>query len=165
MKLTRSELDELMARHGLAPLIPGGTDASEAARGGILATVDIAPGEVALMRVGIEGVTATGRCPLDFVHASGIVEEFREGRLLPHDTSFQHMFAHLLMKLSELYVASGANMLSISELHLHPASYHIEDLAIDGAGPRRLARRLEPDSHDRRAVFSHRHGDSVKFPK
>jgi hypothetical protein len=164
--LKRREIDDLLARHGIAALTSSGTDSQASARGGVVATVDIVPNDAApFMRVSIGGIAATGHCPLDHVRAAAIVRALRKSCHMPSDASFDHMLANLLVKLSGLYVDSGAKKMSISDLHLHPTSYHIGQLSIDRATRGHLIPRLDPDSHDRHAVFAHRHGDSTEFPK
>jgi hypothetical protein len=81
------------------------------------------------------------------------------------DRGFEHMLADLLLKITKLFDQCGATRLELSPLRLHATSYHIEKAAPLHEKPLRITTRLEPDSHDRRAVFDHRHGDSIKNPK
>jgi hypothetical protein len=166
LKVRRSEIDNLLARHGIAPLTAGGTDSQAAASGGRIANVHIARrGQGTIMSVTIDGVLATSACPLDLEHAKLVVQAFREHHLLPADASFEHMLADLLVKMSAAYVDGGAEELEFEAVHLHPTSYHIGRVNLQSATRVNATSRLAPDSHDRHAVFSHRHGDDAKFPR
>ena len=155
MKLRRNEIDDLLNRYRIAPLVPAGTDSKKAATGGVLATVDVEAGEGdgALLRVAIDAVRATGRCPLDTAHALAMVRAFEARRLIPHDASFEHMFANLLTKISAAYVGGGLQKLSIGRLHLHETSYHLEGV-VARAGAIRLRPRQQSDSHDKHVAYA-----------
>ncbi|HTU81812.1 MAG TPA: hypothetical protein VMF61_06770 [Candidatus Acidoferrales bacterium] len=166
MKVKRSEIDELLARHGIAPLAAEGSDSRHAAAGGVLATVEIAPDAdgTPLIHVVIDSVRAGGRCPLDKAHALSIVRSFQTRHLLPRDPSFQHLFANLLLKLAELYLGADLETLLAERIRLHPTSYHIDRVVAHRGAALHLHSRLAPDAHDKHAVFAHRHGDSLEFP-
>lgn len=166
MKLKRTEIDELLARHGIAPLAVAGTGSEAAARGGTVASIEIAPNEegVPFLYLTIDSVRAAGRCPLDAPHAASIVHALQTRHLLPHHPSFEHLVAHLLIKLSDLYTDAGIESLTAERVRLHPSAYHIERLTAYRGAPLHLRPRLAHDSHDQHAVFAHRHGDDAKFP-
>jgi hypothetical protein len=86
-------------------------------------------------------------------------------RRLPRDASFHHMLAEPLLRASKLFEDARATKLEFSLLRLHPSTYHIGAVALLAGKPLHVEARLEPDSHDRRAVFHHRHGDSTINPR
>jgi len=67
----------------------------------------------------------------------------RDRRLVPDDGNFERMFADLLVKMSNAYAASGSESMEFETVRARFAS----------------------ESHDRRAVFARRHGNSTRFPK
>lgn len=166
MEATREEIDILLACHGLSSPAVAGTDSAAAATGGRVADLQIErTGDGAQMHLQV----GEGRCdapaPRDRDAALAIAETLRADARLPHDASFEHMLADLFYKASKMFADSGATRLAFSPLHLHPASYHIGHVTLLHEKPLHLTPRLEHDSHDRHAVFDHRHGDSTKFPK
>jgi hypothetical protein len=145
MKTTTSDLDVLLARYGLTPTAVAGSDSSLAARGGVLAIVDIVPAEDgALVRVQIGETEAKGQGPITADRAAALVRAFVRSHALPADESFEHLFSHLLTKLWKLYAESGARTLSIRRLHLHPTSYHIDGIRIEPATAVHARPRREP---------------------
>jgi len=105
------------------------------------------------------------RAPHSDEEARKIVGLLRAQHAIPDDHSFEHMLADLLLKITKLFDECGATRLELAPLHLHATSYYIEKALLLHEKPLRITARLEPDSHDRRAVFDHRHGDSIKNPK
>jgi hypothetical protein len=167
VELTKREIDELLARHRLSPTQASGSDSMAAARGGIIGSVDIglADGRQPVMHVAIGRSSVAGRCPLERMHAQSLVAAFRRKGLLPEDPSFEHMVANLLERICQMYFDARLESLSIGELRLHPTAYHLGRIVAHRTSDFRAKPRLDPDSHDKRAVFAHRHGDDVRFPK
>ena len=166
MKATAIEIARLLERNGIAPIAAEGTNAREAARGGregnlcILHTGDR---DLAVFTIGEH--RAEGAPPHDFAEALPMIEQLRAEGGVPNDASFEHMLADLLVKATKLYEESGATKFELASLHLHPTSYHIGEATLIHDKPLHVTARLEPHSHDRRAVFDHRHGDALKNPK
>ncbi|MGC1380854.1 MAG: hypothetical protein WA814_07495 [Candidatus Baltobacteraceae bacterium] len=153
----------LFARHGLAPIAPGGSDSAEAVQGG-------RAGSLAIVREGgvrltVAGATVTAPKPHDAGEARAIVDRLRAQGAIPKDASFERMLADVLLKAARVFDDADANSLELAPLHLHPTSYGIGQVTLMHERPLRIKPRLDPDSHDRHAVFNHRHGDSVRFPK
>lgn len=99
-----------------------------------------------------------GSCPLDEAGAASMVEALRAQQQLPaRDASFERMVVDLLLKISELYVDSGANSLTFESVHLHPTSYHVARVAMLCETPPDLKPRRESPGIDRRATFAQRH--------
>jgi hypothetical protein len=161
-----AEINELLARHGIAQPLIQGTSSRAAAEGGRIASIHVwRHEEGAKLSLTLQGVRAEVACPLDETHALALVESFRDSKLLPGDKSFEHMLAHLLMKIAAMYAESGAATLTMERVHLHPASYSVGAVTLTREKRETVEHRLDPDSHDRHAVFSHRHGSDQKFPR
>ena len=166
MKATNGEIEQLLARHGIAPLAMRGSDSMEAARGGRAASLCIArEGNAEILTVTVGGKRAGGNPPHGIAEARAIVEALRSEAALPNDRSFEHMLADLLVKAAKIFEETGATKFEMSSIRLHPTSYHIGEATLIHDKPLHVKARLESDSHDRHAVFNHRHGDSTKFPK
>lgn len=166
MKATDVEVARLLESHGIAPVTTGGTDTLEASRGGRVGSIAVAPRDAGdVMLVTVEGKSAEGAPPQSQAEALEIVAELRSEGAIAGDASSEHMLADLLVKTAKLYRDTGATLLELSELHLHPTAYHIGAVKLLHDKPLHTKPRLEPDSHDRWAAFDHRHGDSTKFPK
>jgi hypothetical protein len=166
MKATKDEIETLLARHHIAPPETAGTSSKAAASGGRLASLSIERrDDSAIMSLAIGNALAEAPAPKTLEGARAIVAKVRTEASLGHDPSFEHMLAELLLRASEMFEESEATRLDFTPLHVHPTSYHIGEVTLFVEKPLHLRARLEPDSHDRRAVFDHRHGDSVKFPK
>jgi hypothetical protein len=167
MKATKAEIERLLASHGIAPLLVSGSDSAKAAQGGRIAQLRIEQDEdrPSLLTIAIAGHSAQSPVPHDLGDARAVVASLRAQGALPSDSSFEHMLADLLLKASRLFEDSEASRLAFSRVHLHPSSYHVEEVELIHEKPLHTEARLAPDSHDRRAVFDHRHGDSTEFPK
>jgi hypothetical protein len=167
VELGKEEIDELLARHRLHPNQTSGSASKAAAEGGVLASVyvGLADGKQPVMHLAVGRSSVASRCPLDHIHAQSLVAAFRRKGLLPEHPSFEHMLVNLLARISEMYFDGHLETLSIGELRLHQAAYHLGRIVAHRSSGFRLKPRLEPNSHDRRAVFTHRHGDDVRFPK
>jgi hypothetical protein len=133
--LTKSEIDELLARHGIV------TTASDrhgtTAIGGILVNVaiDRVTGD-AYMTTAIGDLSAIDPCPLEDARALEIVERFRGQGLPAREPHLEHMFAHLLVKLGKMYVDCGAHSLNCDRIRLHSTSYHIGTVQVRRAAER-----------------------------
>lgn len=167
MKATQEEISELLERHGIAPVEPRGTDAAEAARGGWIAALSFvrSNGGAPLLTFEVDGVVAEALTPPDAQAARALVAKIRGEARLPHDASFERMLADLFLRAAKLFAESGGTRLDLESLHLHPTAYHIGKVTLELEKPLHLQKRLDPDSHDRHAVFTHRHGSSARFPK
>jgi hypothetical protein len=77
----------------------------------------------------------------------------------------ERMLAHLLVKISRMFRDCGADSLVFEAIHLHKSAYQIGKVRLASATPIHVKARLAHDTHDRHAIFDHRHGDSVEFPK
>lgn len=166
MKAAPEQVEELLARHRIASTRSDGTDSVAAAHGGRLAKLWIVRrGEDAILTLGIGNANFERVAPEDEASARDIVRDIRELARLPHDVSFEHMFAELLLRASKLFEDAQAQRLEFSSLRLHPNSYHIGEVTLLLDKPLHLRPRLEPHSHDRRAVFDHRHGDAIDNPR
>ncbi len=166
MKATATEIERLLERSGIAPLGVGGTNAAEAARGGREANLCILRTDgrdVVVFTIG--SARAEGTPPRDLTEALAIVQSLRTQAAVPDDASFEHMLGDLLVKATKVYEESGATKFELASLHLHPTSYHVGKATLIHEKPLHLTARLDPHSHDNRAVFDHRHGDSLKNPK
>ena len=160
------EIERLLARHGIAGPEVAGSDSREAAIGGRLAQIHFAKHEDGTVAtVTIAGIQSTAKCPLDHAGALALAGRLQERHAIGSDGSSAHLLANLLVKLSEAFADSAAEAAIFEDVHLHQASYHIDRVILKHAEPLRFEPRLAPDSHDRHAVFSHRHGDSTEFPK
>jgi len=166
MRATDNEIARLLARYGIAPLAVRGSDSMKAARRGRMANLLIAREENAeILTLTVGGKRTRSNRPHDLAEARAIVVALRSAAALPDDPSFEHMLADLLVKAAKLFEETGATRFELSSLRLHPTSYHIGKATLLHDKPLHIKARLEPDSHDRRAVFDHRHGDSTKNPK
>jgi hypothetical protein len=166
MKATDKELARLLARYEIAPLAARGSDSMKASRGGRVADLLIAREEDAEMLTLTVGEKRTrSNLPHDLAEARAIVGTLRSEAALPNDPSFEHMLADLLMKAARLFEETGATRFELSSIRLHPTSYHVGKATLLHEKVLHVKARLKPDSHDRRAVFDHRHGDSIKNPK
>lgn len=166
MKATQKEIEELLASHKISPVEIAGTSSAQAAGGGRPASLSIVRREEgAVLSFTIGDVLAQSLPPRDISEARRIVSKLRAEARLPEDASFEHMLAELLVRISDMFEDSGATKLEFESLRLHPSSYHIGKVTLLHDKPLHLKARLEPDSHDRGAVFSHRHGDRTRFPK
>ncbi len=166
MEATKTEIDRLLERSGIAPLEIHGTDSSAAARGGREGNLCIVRSDgrdIAVLTVG--NGRADGPVPHNLAEALAIVQMLRAKAAIPDDASFEHMLGDLLVKATKLFEESGATKFELGSLRLHPTSYHAGSATLIHDKPLHVGARLEPDSHDRRAVFDHRHGDSIKNPK
>jgi hypothetical protein len=166
MRATDDEIARLLARYKIAPLAVRGSDSMKASRGGRMANLCIAREDGAeRLILTVAGKRADGNLPHDLAGARAIVGTLRSEAALPDDPSFEEMLADLLVKAAKLFEETGATRFELSSLRLHPTSYHIGKVTLLHDKPLHVKARLEPDSHDRRAVFDHRHGDSTRFPK
>ncbi|HVN68248.1 MAG TPA: hypothetical protein VMU38_01145 [Candidatus Binatia bacterium] len=166
MKATETEIARLLARYGIAPIETRGTASARAAAGGRTATIYLSRAEgPAQLTLSVGGVTVTAVPPNDLSGALAVVRNLQAMGGLPGDASFEHMLAGLLEKAVRLFDETGATAFALSSLHLHPTSYHIGEATLLHEKPLELKPRLEPDTHDRHAIYDHRHGDSTKFPK
>ncbi len=166
MNATKQDIEILLARHGIASPQVGGADVAAAAHGGRI-------GHLTIERAGATAhlvfEVGSGRCeapaPHDAAEAMAIVQRLREDARFPDERSFEHMLADLVRKATELFEDSGATRLEFASLHLHPTAYHIGEVTLLVDKPLHLKPRLDSDTHDRHAIFDHRHGDSTEFPK
>jgi hypothetical protein len=166
MKATDAEIERLLARHGIAALGIRGGDSIEASRGGWAANLCIThSGGSDTLALTISGVRAEGHPPHDLADALSIVSTLRSQAAVPDDPSFEHMLADLLVKAAKVFEETEATKFELSSLRLHPTSYHIGKATLLHDKALHVKARLKPDTHDRHAVFSHRHGDSTEFPK
>lgn len=166
MNATKKDIEILLARHGIASPEVGGADVAAAAHGGRIGHLTIErAGAAAHLAIEVGGGRCEAPAPHDAAEAMAIVHRLREDARFPDDHSFEHMLADLLLKASELFEDSGATHLEFASLHLHPTAYHIGAVTLLLDKPLHLKPRLDHDSHDRRAIFDHRHGDSTEFPK
>lgn len=102
---------------------------------------------------------------MDAGGAHEIVTPFLDAGALPNDPRQVHMLEHLLVNASAMFVDSQAETLTFESIRLHETAYHIGSVVLLRNAPGHLKPRLAPDSHDRHAVFAHRHGDNPDFPK
>ncbi len=166
MNAKKEEIEILLACHGLASPAVGGTGSAAAATGGRIADLTIErTAEGPQLGLAVDGGRSDAPLPHERQAALAIVADLRAKARLPDDASFEHMLADLLVKAAKLFEDSGATKLEFASLHLHPSSYHIGEVTLLHDKPLHLTPRLAGDSHDRRAIFDHRHGDSTKFPK
>lgn len=162
--ITASEIDELFKRHGIVPVASDHEGINSS--GGIVTNIYIARGsEGPYMTVMINDITVIEPCPLDEAHARSLVERFRTHGMPAHDTRVEHMFANLLLKLSKLFTECEAVTVRCDLVHMHPTAYHIGKAHITLGAPLSQKDRLAKHSHDSKAVFAHRHGDSTEFPR
>lgn len=134
MKISsNSAISRILNRYDLASTDIHGSSTARAAHGGLLAIVDVArlADSSGLMRVQIGDRDMFAHCPVTQERADELVRRFQDENTVPQDFSFAAMFANLLTKISKLYVESGARTLSIRRLHLHPTSYHIDDISME----------------------------------
>jgi hypothetical protein len=165
MKATRPQIERLFRSYGIA-VGGAGSDSRKAAQGGRVARLSIHRrdgDEMLTLAIGEHQVNSAA--PHNDEAARAIVSLLRAQHAISDDHSFEHMLADLLLKITRLFDECGATRLQLSPLRLHATSYHIDKAALLHEKPLRITTRLEPDSHDRRAVFDHRHGDSIKNPK
>ncbi len=164
-KATPAQIERLFRNYGIA-VGAAGSDSRKAAHGGRLArlSIDRQDGDDALVLAVGEHEVKT-RAPHSDEEARKIVALLRAQHAISDDHSFEYMLADLLLRITKLFDECGATRLELSSLHLHATSYYIEKALLLHEKPLRITERLEPDSHDRRAVFDHRHGDSIKNPK
>jgi len=166
MNAKPEEIEILLACHGLASPVVHGSDCAAAATGGRVANLTIErTDDGPHLRITVGDYRCDAPAPRERQAALAVVADLRAQGSLPGDVSFEHMLAGLLLKAAKLFDDSGATKVEFASLHLHPSSYHIGDVTIVHDKPLHLTPRLEPDSHDRRASFDHRHGDSTTFPK
>jgi hypothetical protein len=166
VKVSSHEIDILFERYGIAPVTPGGTDSAGASHGGREARLCLRDGAAgATLEFSVGGAAIETRAPHTDAEAVAIVQSLQTEKAVPRDASFEHMVAHLLVKATKLFEECGGTTFELSPVRLHPTSYHIENVQLVVARPLHVAPRLDPDSHDRRAVFDHRHGDSIVNPK
>jgi hypothetical protein len=166
MRATDDEIARLLMRYKIGPLTVRGSNSRKAAEGGRMADLCIFRENGAeRLTVTVGGKRAGGDLPRGLTEARAIVAELRSEAALPNDPSFEHMLADLLVKSAKLFEESAATRFELSRVRLHPTSYYIGKATLLHQKPLHVKTRLEPDSHDRRAVFNHRHGDSTKFPK
>jgi hypothetical protein len=152
---------ELLARHGIA----SPTEHSPGEGGRIAGVLVVKDGAGAILTATIGNVSASGTCPIEEADALQLVRSFR-GRGLPAaDPALERMFAHLLLKISALFFDCAAEVVEFDSVHLHQSAYQIGKVRISGAPPLHVKARLAHDTHDRHAIFDHRHGDSITFPK
>ena len=145
---TDSDIRELLMRHGIAPLAVAGSGSAAASAGGTIATIRVArEGSQAHISVTIDDVRASRPCPLDLANAASLVQSFR-GKVIPaHDESFDRMFEHLLMKISAMYVDTGAESLDFESVHLHQSAYHVGSVRLESIAHLNVKPRLEHDPH------------------
>ena len=166
MKATDEQIRILLQRHGIAPLAVSGSDSAQAARGGRLGRLRLLrENGRTVLELTVGGVSTVAPPPGEPAEALAILRPLQSAHALPADESFARMLGDLLVKSAALFEDSAAVELDFSSLRLHPASYHIGSAELVTDKPLHLKARMEPDSHDRRAVFDHRHGDALKNPK
>jgi hypothetical protein len=127
MELTKQEIEELLARHRLSPTQTDGSGSRTAAQGGILASlyIGLADGNQPVIHLAIGRSSVASRCPLDHSHAQTLVAAFRRKGYFPEHPGFEHMVAHLLERVSQMYCDGHLTTLSIGEFRLHPTAYHL----------------------------------------
>jgi hypothetical protein len=127
VELTQGEIDELLARHRLLPTQTVTVPSKAAARGGILASlyIGLADGKQPVIHLAIGRSSVASRCPLDHSHAQSLVAAFRRKGYFPEHPGFEHMVAHLLERVSQMYCDGHLTTLSIGEFRLHPTAYHL----------------------------------------
>ncbi|HYL27149.1 MAG TPA: hypothetical protein VEW74_04885 [Candidatus Nitrosotalea sp.] len=166
LKASKAEIDRLFERYGIAPIAIAGSDSRNAARRGWLAEISIGRSEgFERLSLSIGKASVEETPPQSIADARAIVAGLRARGVVPDDASFEHMLADLLAKLTKMFDECEAEELTLTSVRLHPTSYHIGGALLRLKKPLRTKARLEPDSHDRGAVFAHRHGDSTRFPR
>jgi len=163
IELTATEIDELLSRHGIVKVASDHDGLASA--GGVVTNISVvrADGEP-YFTVMIGEISALDTCPLNQERATALVQRFRGHGLPAGDVRLERMFAHLLLKISELYIESKAVTLRCDHVHLHPTSYHIGKMHLTRVAPL-SAKERAPHAQQREAVFTHRHGGSKDFPR
>lgn len=166
MKATDAQVGQLMERYGLAPPSIGGSDSLAASQGGYIGLLRLLRDDAGAkleFTVGRTRVTATPPQRLD--EAQRIVAELRSKAALPHDPSFEHMLAGLLLKATTLFDQCAASCFELRSLRLHPTSYHIGGATLVHSKPIHVKAPLDRKSRQVRSVFSVRHGESMRPPR
>ncbi|MBV8333767.1 MAG: hypothetical protein JO192_13595 [Candidatus Eremiobacteraeota bacterium] len=114
-------LEALLCRHGIPRSAPASLepfayatiriDRPERARG----TLDVT----------IDGIRATGPCPLDEAHAVSIAAAFSLRALLPSGSSSAEAFASLLHKMSDAFVESGARRMVFHQVRVYSGDCNV----------------------------------------
>jgi hypothetical protein len=149
---TDSDIRELLMRHGIASLGVDGSGSAAASSGGTIATIRVARQDTqAHISVTIDDVHASRPCPLEPSNAVSLVQSFHGSALATRDESFDRMLEHLLMKISAMYVDSGAESLNFNAVHLHKSAYHVGSVRLESIAPLNVKPRREHDPHQRHA--------------
>ncbi len=165
ISVPQTDIDRLLERHGIASTAVEGSDTQAAATGGRVATIAVARiDDRSVISLTIGQTRLEGPIPLDAAQARTMVEGLKMHQQLPgKDPSFERMVIDLLLKISEMYVESGAHSLLFESLHLHPASYHIGHVIMRCETPVHVKPRRESEGSDRRVTFTQRHRTDQRF--
>lgn len=95
-------------------------------------------------------------CPLTTEDAASIVNALHERHLIPGHAHEGHTLEHLLLRCSELFVAEDLESLSLAPVYLRENDYRVAHAEMAHKGPVEAKARLDPDAHDKSAVFDYR---------
>ena len=166
MRASDAQLAQLLERYGLAPPAIGGSDSLAASRGGHIGLLRLLRDDAgAKLEFTLGRTRVTAEPPHSFEEAKQIVDQVRSEAALPHDSSFEHMVAGLLLKATTLFEECTASCFELRSLHLHPTSYHIGGATLIHPKPIRVKAPLDGKSREVRSVFSVRPGASMRPPR
>jgi len=121
------EVENLLARHGITRASKGDggiVDGRESCMNPATVRIERRRNNRATMVVLINGICATGPCPLDDAHALSIAGAFRMKALLPNYGSAS-VLARLLGKMSKAFLDSGANAIVFHDVRLYREGYSL----------------------------------------
>lgn len=95
-------------------------------------------------------------CPISEDDAAQTLRELHAAGAVPAAYQEQHTLQHLLVRCSHLYLDEGLLRLRLAPVYLRENGYRIGSAWMWSKSPVTVPRRLEPDAHDKAAVFAHR---------
>jgi hypothetical protein len=159
-RIKQSTVDSLLASYGIAR---PATDERFLSHGvvdvGVPLTIGMGfdPTGVAKVRVAAAGVEiAEDAREIAGYGADGLVDQLREKFAIPGDTRTKHTLAHLVTKCARLFLETGIDDLRIETAYLTRVGYRVQRVSMRSTKPIKAHPRLDPDAHDRHAVFAGR---------
>ncbi|MGZ3496318.1 MAG: hypothetical protein ACXWNK_06755 [Vulcanimicrobiaceae bacterium] len=95
-------------------------------------------------------------CPLTMFEGLRMVDALREAHVVPDDDAFRGMLVHLLGRSAKLYARSGIDSFTFDPVYLTRRGYRIGAARMLRTQKVRVKKRLQPDAHDRKALFEYR---------
>jgi hypothetical protein len=99
---------------------------------------------------------STRPCPLTTFGAKSMADDLAEQHLIPKHGQERATLVHLLLRCSALFLDEELDHFTLSPLYLRENDYRVGSVGMTHSGPIGQRPRLEPDAHDKGAVFAYR---------